>query len=91
MDLPEQRLVVHPRNHQRHPEVSEEDVRTAWRNQIKRRKREGIHPPQYVAVGFDGKGRLLQIVVVYDPKQDTVIAFHSMTATRKMLCELNLT
>ena len=90
MDLPEQRIVVHHRICERHPDVTEDDVRTAWRNQIERRKREGLHPPQYAAVGFDAKGRLLQIVVVYDPLNDVVFAFHAMKATWSMLNELGL-
>lgn len=90
MELPEQRLLVHPRIHERHPDVTDEDVRATWRNQVKRRKREGLHPPQYAAVGFDAKGRLLQVVVVYDPGRDTILAFHAMKATQSMLNELGL-
>lgn len=91
MDLPEQRIVVHHRVHARHPDITEDDVRTAWRNQIKRRKREGLHPPQYAAVGFDAKGRLLETVAVYDPLNDVVLVFHAMRATWSVLNELGLT
>lgn len=90
MDSPNQRIVVLPRIHKRHPDVSEEDVRTAWENQLKRRMREGLDPVQFAAVGFDAKGRLLQVVAVYDPKNDAVVIFHAMRATCSMLKELGL-
>lgn len=90
MDLPKQRVVVHHRIRERHPDVTEDDVRTAWNSQIKRRKREELHPPQYAAVGFDAKGRLLQMVAVYDPLNDVVLIFHAMRATWNMLNELGL-
>jgi hypothetical protein len=50
----------------------------------------GPWPPQYVAVGFDGKGRVLQMVAMYDPEQDSVLIFHAMSLTTNVRKELGL-
>ncbi|RDB69931.1 hypothetical protein [Eggerthella sinensis] len=89
MDLPEQRLVVHPRIQKRHPDVLEEDVRTAWRNAVRIQKREGSFDDRYLAVGIDQRGRLLEITAVRLDRE-TVLAFHAMKATVKAVTELGL-
>lgn len=89
MDLPEQRLVVHPRIQKRHPDVLEGDVRTAWRNAVRIQKREGSFDDRYLAVGVDQRGRLLEITAVRLDRE-TVLAFHAMKATVKAVTELGL-
>ncbi len=72
-------VIVHKRVTARHPKLSEADVRAAWRNRIRCQVRTGPWPPQYVAVGFDGKGRAVEMVAVYDPSADEVLIFHANT------------
>lgn len=90
MEHHEQKIVVHSRITRRHPDVTKQDVQTAWIRQVKRQVREGLHPTQIAAVGFDDKGRLLQMVATYDPNIDTVLIFHAMRATKSLLKELGL-
>jgi hypothetical protein len=47
-------------------------------------------PPQYVAAGFDRKGRMLQMVATYDPKADKTLIFHAMPITGNVKRELGL-
>lgn len=87
----EQRVRVHERVGIRHPNVTESDVLTAWHNRIKCQVRIGPWPPQYAAIGFDGTGRALQMVAVYNLLQDEVLIFHAMPASENMKRELGLT
>jgi hypothetical protein len=86
----EQSVSVHRRISESHPDISEVDVLTAWRGRVACQMRTGPWPPQYVAVGFDGKGRTLQMVATYDPMADETLIFHAMSVTDKVRKELNL-
>lgn len=56
-------LVVHPRIHDRHPEIDEEDVREAWSSRYYEALREDSpNFPEYLWIGRDGKGRELEMV-----------------------------
>lgn len=82
---------VHDRVVERHPELSKEDVRSAWLNRLRCQKRDGPWPPQYVAVGFDSKGRAVEMVAVYSPSNDETLIFHARTpATKKIMHELGI-
>lgn len=85
-----QEVEVHKRVCEKHREFSEEDVLCAWNNRVVCQMRMGPWPPQYVAVGFDGKGRVLQMVAMYDPEQDSVLIFHAMSLTTNVRKELGL-
>lgn len=86
-----QSVLVHDRVVERHPELSEKDVETAWVNRLRCQKRTGPWPPQYVAVGFDGNGRTIEMVAVYDPGADKTLIFHVRTpATKKIMGELGI-
>ena len=74
-----QKVVVHERVSVRHPELEEGDVLAAWRCRIRCQMRIGPWPPQYVAVGFDGIGRSIEMVAVYDPLADETLIFHANT------------
>lgn len=80
---------VHPRVHRRHPEVCDEDVVAAWRNAVAvgRRNEGGAHV--FVAVGFDSKGRLLELVASL-MDDGACLIFHGMRATKKTLIELGI-
>ena len=72
-------VVIHERVLIRHPRLTEESVREAWRNRICCQVRVGLWPPQYVAVGFDGSGRQIEMVAIYDPERGEVLIFYANT------------
>ena len=69
---------VHRRVHERHPELADDNVLAAWENSIASTPRTQKDPNEYVAVGFDGKGRLVEVVAVRSAAGDW-LAFHAMT------------
>lgn len=86
-----QTVVVHERVPRRHPDLTSRDVLEAWRNRVCCQVRMGPWPPQYVAVGFDQRGRPIEMVAVYDPAQDEVLVFHAQTpVSEKVQRELGI-
>lgn len=78
------------RIHERHPEIDSDDVREAWDNAITHAVREDSRPFEYLAAGFDGRGRAIEIVGRRTPEGDWVI-WHAFTPpTRRALIELGL-
>lgn len=86
--MPE-RIEVQARVHERHPDVSEEDVRTAWRNAKAARTREFGPPDVIAAAGMDTKGRLIEMLGV-ELADGSVSIYHAMKLTSKMAHELGL-
>lgn len=82
------RVQVHPRVSSRHPEVSVEDVEAAFESTLRSRPRD-THPIQWVGVGTDGRGRLIEYVAV-ENEPDGWLVFHAMPATVKVLSEVGL-
>lgn len=79
---------VHPRIAQRHPEVTPEDVIEAMRGMVRYQQRPS---GEWAAVGFDGKGRLVELVYVYNEELDSFLVYHAFTPpTGKMMKELGL-
>lgn len=72
------RITVHRRVHERHPELADDDVLAAWNNGIASTSRTHKDPIEYVAIGFDGKGRLVETVAVRSSAGDWLV-FHAMT------------
>ena len=86
MDL----VVVHPRVHERHPDLSDADVPCAWRNCIRARQRLNRSPNECIAIGVNERGRLIEMVAFCSPDGDWLI-YHAMTPpTKKTLVELGL-
>lgn len=84
-------LVIHPRVHERHPEIEDTDVESAWASCIKSIPRLDRDPREYIAVGVDGHGRLIEMVGRLLPN-GTLLIYHAMTPpTRKALMELGMT
>lgn len=84
------RVVVHPRVVARHPELTEADVLNAWFHCIRSAPRVGKKVNQYVAVGIDLKGRLIEIVGVRSIGGSWIL-FHAMRPpSKKTLRELGL-
>lgn len=71
-------LIVHQRVMRRHPELDEESVKTAWENAIASTPRIGVKGNQHVAIGFDAKARLLEMVAIRLREGDWLI-YHAMT------------
>lgn len=71
-------IEVHGRVMERHPDITPEDVAHAWANRIAAATREDPRAGQTVAVGFDAKGRMLEMVAV-EREDDTPLVFHAMT------------
>ncbi len=57
-------IEVLPRIHERHPHIHEEDVRIAWDSAILSAPRLGKDREEHIVLGFDGKGRLIEMAAV---------------------------
>jgi len=82
-------VTVHPRVHQRHPEIEDTDVITAWRNAIALYRRNYDQPEHYVATGADNKSRMLEMVGV-ETEDGGIYIYHAMKLSQKMKSELGL-
>lgn len=82
------RIHVHARVMARHPEVTYADVTSAFENTLRSRARD-THPVQWVGVGTDMSGRLLEYIAV-EAEPDGWLVFRAMPATRKVLVEVGL-
>lgn len=82
-------VYVHSRVMARHPELSEDDVRSAWRNAIELVRRECDDGVRYVAAGADSRGRLIEMVAM--ARDGAYLIYHAMTPpSKKTLAELHL-
>lgn len=72
----------------RHPQISDLDVRNAIRSMLCYMQRGS---GEYLAVGIDSKGRLIELVYQYSREDDYFFVFHGMTPpSQKTLRELGL-
>lgn len=86
----EDQIIVHGRIMERHPELTPDDIAHAWGNRIASGNRLLIDLNQIVAVGFDSRGRMVEMVAVIDSNGETLV-FHAMTPpSTKTLKEVNL-
>ncbi len=74
------RVYVDDRVETRHPElhITKDDAIAAWYNAIKSRPRLEKNPDEYLAIGIDGKGRMMELVAVRDGDGDFLI-YHAFT------------
>lgn len=75
-------LAIHPRVFERHPQLTEEDVRTAWENAYY----EALRPdspnfPEYLWIGADPDGREIEMVGV--PTEGGWLVYHANTPLSK--------
>ena len=84
-----EKVIVHKRVAERHPDVAEEDAVQAWRNAIAIVNRTYCPPDIYAAAGSDGKGRMLELLGV-ELDDGSLMIYHAMKLTRKMSIELGL-
>ncbi|WP_101722346.1 hypothetical protein [Eggerthella timonensis] len=82
------RVFVHPRVMERHPDLSEADVLAAWEGCERWAQRRASNAS--VAVGFDARGRFVEMVAARSPDGDWLI-YHAMTPpSKKVLAEVRL-
>ncbi|RRF89715.1 MAG: hypothetical protein DUD33_06290 [Coriobacteriaceae bacterium] len=81
---------VHDRVTKRHPELSVAGIRRAWDNRVAMALRETSEQDFYIAIGFDDRGRELEMVSVVED-DGTILIFHAMTPpSKKTLFELGI-
>ena len=81
-------IIVHKRVRERHRELEDRDVQHAWYNCLRSAPRIDSPLDTYVAVGQDGKGRLIEIVAVR-LAGNTWLIYHAMAPpSKKTLREL---
>lgn len=54
-------ITVHPRVSKGHPDITDGDVKSAWRNAVAIVNRTYTPPDIYASAGADGKGRMLEM------------------------------
>ena len=87
--LGEERTWVHPRIPARHPELTEQDVVTAWEMRYRFRMRAGDQADRQVALGYDGHHRELELIA--RRTDDGWVVYHAMSPpTKKVLRELGM-
>lgn len=66
---------AHDRVETQHPEqnITKDDAVTAWYNAIRSKPRLDKNPDEYLAIGIDGKGRLMELVAIRDEDGDFLI------------------
>ena len=80
-------VVIHPRITERHPDISQADALAAWNNCIRSVPRLDRRPNEYIAIGPDSSGRLLEMIAVIT--EDAILIYHAFTPpTKKALTEL---
>jgi len=82
------RVRVHPRVSTKRPDITDHEVITAFEAAIRSRGR-NTDPIQWVGVGLDTQGRLLEFIAVED-EPDGWLVFHAMLATANVLNEIGL-
>lgn len=71
-------LEIHPRIFLRHPQLNEEDIRTAWRNSYYEALRaDSQNYPEYLWIGVDSKGRDVEMVGTLT--DDGWLSYHANT------------
>ena len=83
-------IVVHGRVMERHPEITPDDVGHAWVSRVASAIRRTPRTDHMVVVGFDARGRLLEMVAV-ELEDGVPLVFHCMTPpSAKTLVETGL-
>lgn len=78
------RVYILPRVHKRHPELTDEDVLTAFHSIMIDARRDN---ETWVCIGLDSRGRNVEIV--YKQIGEDVLIYHAMTPpTKKIKIEL---
>lgn len=79
------KIVVHPRVHERHPELSDEDVVNAYQAAIASAYRDD---EAWIVLGLDAKGRTVEMIGRFI-RRDLFLIYHAMTTpTKKIMNEI---
>lgn len=79
---------IHPRVSQLHPDIKPQDVYEAVRGMAGYMHRAS---GEWIGVGFDGQGRFIELVYIYNDEIDSFLAYHVMTPpSAKTLQELRM-
>lgn len=70
-------VVIHPRVFERHPDLTEEDITSAWDNTLRWVERSHSAFDETVAVGIANSGKTLEMVAVFRG-DDTWLVYHAM-------------
>lgn len=71
-------VIIHPRVSERHPGLTDGDVLSAWENQYRSVSRDTDAGARHVAVGYDSKGRVIEMVAV-ELEGGNWLVYHAMT------------
>ena len=76
------KIIVLDRIEERHPEVTKEDAARAWASSVARMPdfSKG-NPERYIGIGFDNKGREIEVVAVRK-SIDTWVVIHAQTPAK---------
>lgn len=86
----EEKIIVHPRVTERHPELAEEDVRHAWLNRVASRCGVEKGPEHVLAIGPDRRWRTMELAARW-VGDNTSLVYHAFRPpTRKAMFELGL-
>ena len=81
-------IIVSSRINKRHPNIAEEDVVHAFKSMLRHKQRGG---DEYVTIGADSKGRILEMVYIYNFEHDFFLVYHALIPpTKKTLNELEM-
>ena len=81
-------IIVSSRINKRHPNINDDDVIHAFKSMLRHKQREG---DEYIAVGADSKGRILEMVYIYNFEHDFFLIYHALIPpTKKTLNELEM-
>ena len=72
------RIFVLDRVPERHPDGSKEDAAHAWYHCIKSMPRLAPHRDEHVAIGYDARGRLLEVIAIRNNNGDWLV-IHAQT------------
>ena len=85
-----EKAIVHERVCRLHPELTDDDVLTAWAHIIRSFTRTWTDQRECVAVGVDGKGRLVEMIALRSLDGSWLI-YHALTPpAKKVLKEMGL-
>lgn len=71
-------IYVLDRIEERHPDVTKEDAAHAWEYCIRSMPRLDKNPSEYVGIGYDGSGRLLEVIAIRNNQGDWLV-IHAQT------------
>ncbi len=69
---------------ERHPDLAKEDAAHAWAFCIKSMPRLGKEPEEHVGIGYDAKGRLVEVVAIRNSVGDWLIK-HAQTPPQESI------